>query len=371
MIKLGSPDIDDAEVAAAAEALRSGQLVQGPRVAEFERLLGERLGSPGVAAVSNGTAALHIALLLLDVKPGQQVAVTTFSWPATANVIELCGATPVFVDIEDTTFGMDPERLEEALRLNAGIRAVMPVHAFGGMAQIEAIKSITDRHVVPIVEDAACALGAVLHGRAAGRWGTVGCFSFHPRKAATTGEGGAIVTDDPALLRRARVLRNHGLDPAAAEPDFVEPGFNYRLSEMQAAVGVAQLRKLDRFISARRDLAAHYDRLLAPLSVETPRSLSVEAHVYQSYVVLLPSEVAPRRKAIIAAMRERGVETTIGTYHMPLLTYFRKTYHFKAGGHPVSESVAARALALPMHNRLSAADVQRVVESLADVLRSS
>lgn len=371
MIRLGSPDIDDSEIAAAAESLRSGQLVQGPRVAAFEKLLGERVRSPHVAAVSNGTAALHIALLLLDVKPGDKVAVTTFSWPATANVIELCGATPIFIDIEETTFGMDPDRLEEMLRRNAGIRAVMPVHAFGGMAQVDAIKGIADRRMIPIVEDAACALGAVLHGRAAGRWGTIGCFSFHPRKAATTGEGGAIVTEDPALLRRARILRNHGQDPAAAEPDFVEPGFNYRLSEMQAAVGVAQLGKLDRFISGRRDLAAHYGRLLAPLPVETPRSLSAEAHVYQSYIVLLPPGVAANRKAIIAAMRERGVETTIGTYHMPLLTYFRKAYGFKPGDHPVSESVASRALALPMHNRLTTADVEQVVESLADVLRTS
>jgi dTDP-4-amino-4,6-dideoxygalactose transaminase len=368
VIRLASPDIDDAEIAAAGDALRSGQLVQGPRVAEFERLLGARTGAPCVAAVSNGTAALHIALLALGVGRGDRVAVTAFSWPATANVIELCGATPVFVDIEDTTYGMDPARLEDVLRRDAGIRAVMPVHALGAMARVRELREIAARHSIPMVEDAACALGAELDGTPAGRWGTLGCFSFHPRKAATTGEGGAIVTDDPQLLRRARTLRNHGIDPAAAEVEFVEPGFNYRLSEMQAAVGVVQLGKLDRFIAARRRLASVYDGLLAPLPVVRPRSLAAEAHVYQTYAVLLPPDAAAGRASLIRRLRDAGVEATIGTYHMPLLSYYRRTYGFAPGDHPVSESVAVRALALPMHSRLDDAAVQEVVGALATLL---
>ncbi len=368
MIRLASPDIDESEIAAAADALRSGQLVQGPRVAAFERELAKRTGAPHVAAVANGTAALHIALLALGIERGDKVAVTTFSWPATANVIELCGATPVFVDIESETYGMDADRLGEALGRESGIRAVMPVHAFGAMAAMNEIRNVTNRFEVPIVEDAACALGAELDGLPAGRWGTLGCFSFHPRKAATTGEGGAILTSDAALLRIVHMLRNHGQDPESADVDFVVPGFNYRLSEMQAAVGSAQLQKLDRFIAARRDLAAAYDRLLASLPVTVPRTQSPEAHVYQSYVILLPEEAAAGRKALIARLRERGVETTIGTYHMPLLTYYRRTYGFKAGDFPVSESVAARALALPMHARMSVADVETVVDTLRDTL---
>lgn len=368
MIRLASPDIDETEVEAAGEALRSGQLVQAGRVARFEDLLRQRTGAPHVAAVSNGTAALHLALLALGIQRGEKVAVTTFSWPATANAIELCGATPVFVDIEQDTYGMDPARLEQALGREAGIRAVMPVHAFGGMADVRLIREIADRHRLPIIEDAACALGASLDGVAAGRWGTVGCFSFHPRKAATTGEGGAIATDDAALLRRIRILRNHGLDPDAPEADFVEPGFNYRLSEMQAAVGSSQLGKLDRFISTRRTHAAAYDHLLQSLPVDRPRSLAPSAHVYQSYVILLPPETAARRKELIAQLRNHGVETTIGTYHMPLLSYYRRTYGFKPGDFPVSEGVAARALALPMHSRLSHQDVTVVVDALRAAL---
>lgn len=367
MIRLARPDIDDAEIAAAGDALRSGQLVQGPRVAAFEQALGELTGAPCVAAVSNGTAALHLALLALGIRRGDKVAVTTFSWPATANVIELCGAIPVFVDIEPVTWGMDPVRLDEVLGSQA-IRAVMPVHAFGAMADMRRIREVADRHGVPIVEDAACALGAVLDDVPAGRWGTVGCFSFHPRKAATTGEGGAITTSDPALLRRIRILRNHGQDPAAPEVDFVEPGFNYRLSEMQAAVGVAQLRRLDRFIAVRRTLATVYDRLLGDLPVTLPRSPGPAGHVFQSYVILLPPESASRRPEIIVGMRESGVETTIGTYHMPLLTYYRTTYGYKRGDHPVSEDVAARALALPMHSQLDASDIDHVVHVLRAVL---
>lgn len=367
MIRLARPEIGDAEVVAAGEALRSGQLVQGPRVAAFEDRLRQLTGSPHVAAVSNGTAALHLGLLALGIGRGDKVAVTTFSWPATANVIELCGATPVFVDIEVLTYGMDADRLDATLARNE-VRAVMPVHAFGAMANMRDIREVADRRGIPIVEDAACALGAVLDDVPAGRWGVLGCFSFHPRKAATTGEGGAITTADPAILRRVQILRNHGQDPAAAEVDFVAPGFNYRLSEMQAAVGLAQLGKLDRFIATRRALAEAYDTLLAGLPVSVPRSLAPSAHVYQSYVILLPEPAAARRKELIARLRAAGVETTIGTYHMPLLTYYRGTYGYKPGDFPVSESVAARALALPIHSHLTADDVATVVASLRRVL---
>jgi dTDP-4-amino-4,6-dideoxygalactose transaminase len=367
VIRLARPDIDDAEIGAAGDALRSGQLVQGPKVAGFEQALCQLTGAPYVAAVSNGTAALHLALLALGIGRGDKVAVTTFSWPATANVIELCGAVPMFVDIEPVTWGMDPDRLDETLA-RTSVRAVMPVHAFGAMADMRRIRDVARRHGVPIIEDAACALGAVLDGIPAGAWGTLGCFSFHPRKAATTGEGGAITSQDPAHHRRIQILRNHGQDPLAPEPDFVAPGFNYRLSEMQAAVGLAQLAKIDRFISARRALAARYDELLATLPVTTPRSHATEAHVYQSYVVLLPETMVDRRKALIGRLRDAGVETTIGTYHMPLLSYYRKAYGYGPGDFPVSESVAARALALPMHSQLATTDVDAVVEALGTAL---
>jgi dTDP-4-amino-4,6-dideoxygalactose transaminase len=368
VIRLARPEIGDEEVAAAAAVLRSGQLVQGPEVAAFEDVLSARLGAAPVVAVSNGTAALHLALLALGVGRGDRVAVPTFSFPATANAVELVGATPLFIDIEALTFGMDPERLAEALGREPRVKAIMPVHAFGGMAQMAPIAAIAAQHGIPVIEDAACALGCVLEGVSAGCWGPLGCFSFHPRKAITTGEGGAIVARTPQLRQSLRALRNHGLDPDSPTPDFVRPGFNYRLSEMQAAVGRVQLGRLDALVRTRRELAARYDALLEPLPVVVPRALSPEAHVYQSYVVLLPADVAPRRGAIIASLRSAGVETTIGTYHMPLLTWFRTTYGYEPGGYPVGEALAARALALPMHARLDGADLEAVVAALGSLL---
>ncbi len=366
LIRLARPELGEAEEAEVAEVLRSGHLVQGPRVARFEAALAARLAAPHVAAVSSGTAALHVALMALGIGRGDKVAVPTFSWPATANVVELIGATPIFVDIEETTFGMDPGRLVEAINLHGDLRAVMPVHAFGGMAQIRQITEIAARHGIPVVEDAACALGAELDGIPAGLWGAAGCFSFHPRKAVTTGEGGAVVLAEPGHLSAVRALRNHGIDPDAMSVDFIVPGFNYRLSEMQAAMGEIQLTRLKSLLTVRRALAAVYQQHLTSVPVATPDALSPSSHIFQSYVVLLPE--GTNRKKVIDLMRDSGVETTIGTYHIPLLTYYRNRYGFSAGDHPVGESIAERALALPMHARLREADVERVVVALRSAL---
>jgi dTDP-4-amino-4,6-dideoxygalactose transaminase len=368
VIRLARPHLTEADIAAVADALRSGNLVQGERVAEFERAIAERVGAPHVAAVCNGTAALQLALLALGVARGDRVAVAAYSWPATANAVVLCGAQPVFVDIERQTLGMDPDALDETLARDPEIRAVLPVHVFGQMARMVEILAVTRRHGAVVVEDAACALGAVRDGRAAGAWGELGCFSFHPRKAATTGEGGAVACTSPDHLRAVRVLRNHGQAPGVVPPDFVDAGFNMRLTEFQAALGLSQLRRYDDILAARRQLARRYDGLLAGLSVEPPREDAGGAHVYQSYVVLLDPSLAPRRPAIIAALRERGVETAIGTHHLPLLTYYRRTLGHAPGDHPVSEEVASRALALPLHVGLREVDQDLTVGALREVI---
>jgi dTDP-4-amino-4,6-dideoxygalactose transaminase len=257
MIRLTIPSIEADDLEAVRAVLESGYLVQGPRVAAMEDQLAAYLGTKHVVAVSSGTAALHLALLALGVGRGDLVVTTTYSWPATANVIELCGARPVFVDIEPDTFNLSPGRLEETLAELAGkpgtagkVKAILPVHAFGQLADMPRILELAGRYGLPVVEDAACALGATWLGRPAGTWGIMGCFSLHPRKAITTGEGGFISTADADLARRLRTLRNHGLDPQAPAPDFVEPGFNYRMTEFQAALGSTQLAKLDRILAA-------------------------------------------------------------------------------------------------------------------------
>jgi dTDP-4-amino-4,6-dideoxygalactose transaminase len=368
MIRLAVPEIGDDDVEAVAAVLRSGQLVQGDQVRRFEACVTAATGAAHAVAVANGTAALHLALLASGVGAGDVVAVTTYSWPATANAIVLCGATPLFVDVDPRTFNMAPDALADALARGPAVRAVLPVDAFGRMADLAAITSIAAAHGASVVEDAACALGASLSDRAAGAWGNAGCFSFHPRKNVTTGEGGAITTHDPALNRRLRTLRNHGLDPDAPTPDFVLAGFNLRLTEFQAALGVTQIGKLPSLLRERRRLAAVYDGLLNATGVSRPAPAPPDQDVVQSYVVLLPPEAARRRADLIAAMRARGVETTIGTYHMPLTTYYRQRFGHAPGDFPATDDVATRALTLPLHARLTDADQRHVVGTLLGLL---
>ena len=229
---------------------------------------------------------------------------------------------------------------------------------------------LAHEHGVPVIEDAACALGAKLGGRAAGAWGTLGCFSFHPRKAATTGEGGAVRTADAALSRQVRVLRNHGQDPAASPPDFIAPGFNLRLTEFQAALGVSQLKRYPEIVAARRARARRYAELLADLPLTLPAAADPDSHIFQSYVILLDANVAGNRDAILARLKNDGIEANFGTHHMPLITYYRRAFGFRAGDFPVTDAIAASAIALPMHSFLSDADLQQVADSLRRAISS-
>ena len=368
MIRLAHPPVDEADIAAVATVLRSGWLVQGPEVKAFEEETARLAGTAHAVAVGNGTAALHLGLLAMGIGPGDEIAVATYSWPATANAIVLCGATPVFVDIEPGTFGMDPRRLAQVLQRRPSIRAVLPVHAFGGCANMPAIRAAADAHAIPILEDAACALGARLAGRPAGSWGTAATFSFHARKLITTGEGGAVVTDDDALANRVRALRNHGLDPASSEPVFTLAGFNCRMTEFQGALGRRQLAKLPGLIAAHAKVAAWYDELLAPTAVVRPSALAPGSHVFQAYVVLLPAALAPRRAELIARLKARGVETTIGTHHIPLIRYYMETQGHRPGDFPATDDLAGRALALPIHHALTREEAGTVAAALGAVL---
>ena len=363
MIRLTRPTIEEDDLAAVREALESGNLVQGRRVEAMEEGIRAIAGTEHAVVVSSGTAALHLALLAIGIGPGDRVAVPAYSFLATANVVEIIGAVPVFVDIEDRTFGIDPDALERAAGRDR-LAAVMPVHPFGHVADMAGIASAAPG--VPVVEDGAAALGARQAGRAAGSFGAAGCFSFHPRKAVTTGEGGAVTTDDRAVARTVRALRNHGMDPDSAAPDFILPGFNYRMTDVQAAMGVTQLAKLDSIIAGRRAAAARYDALLAGTAIRPPQVLPGNDVVYQSYVTLLPAGVD--RPSLIARLRGEGIETQIGTYHMPLASYFRERYGHRPGAFPTTDSVAERALTLPLYPTISADDQAEVVERLLAAL---
>jgi perosamine synthetase len=364
-VRLSVPDIEESDIAKAVAILKSGWLSQGRWVAAFEREFASLVETPYAVAVSSGTAALHVALLAAGVRQGDRVAVSAYSWPATANAVVLSGAEPVFVDIERRTFGMDPQQLEEALIADPGIGTVLPVHAFGCSAEIREIVEIASRHGVQVVEDAACAIGAVYEGRPIGAWGRMGCFSFHPRKIVTTGEGGMVTTSDETAERRLRSLRNHGLDPAASRPDFIEPGLNYRLTEFQAALGLGQLGRLADLIAARQALASRYDELLRGTGIDLHAPERGSAHVYQSYVVLLPPGASTNRAAILARLRERGIEATIGTHHIPLTTWYRQRFGFGPGQFPVTDDVASRAIALPLHSRLTQEHQAKVARELS------
>lgn len=375
MIRLTIPSIDQDDLDAVCEVLRSGFLIQGPRVADFESAVSRYVGTEHAIAVSNCTAALHLSLLGLGVQTGDLVLVTAFSWIASANVIELCGAQPVFVDVDADTFCMDPNCLEAALqRLTATrhtarqIKAILPVHLFGQLADMRAIDELASAYGIPLLEDAACALGGALHGRQAGTWGTAGCFSFHPRKAVTTGEGGVVVTDDAELTARLRALRNHGQSADTARREFILPGFNYRMTEFQGALGLSQMSKLDRVTAARRECASRYDRLLDRSPVRAPRVPQGSSPIFQSYVVLLPEGVSADRDDVIAQLKERGVETTLGAIHMPMTSYFRARYGFEPGDFPVCDAVHARSLTLPLFEGMQESQQEQVVEQLLDVV---
>lgn len=376
MIRLTVPSIEADDLEAVRQVLESGQLVQGPHVGKFEKAMADYVGTEHAIAVTNCTAALQMALIALGVGPGDTVVVGAYSWPTSANVIELCGATPVFVDVDPATFNMSVDALELTMsrlfrspHIARRVKAIIPIHVFGQLADMKGILKVAEQYGVPVVEDAACALGASEDERQAGSWGAMGCFSFHPRKAITTGEGGVITTDNAEFAGHLRALRNHGQDPTPGAADqFMFPGFNNRMTEFQAALGGTQMTKLDRVIEARRKLALRYDELLDASLLRGGARAPDSRHVFQSYVVLLPTEIAQRRATLIAGMRENGVEAQIGTWHMPLITYFQSRYGYKLGDFPVCDDIAARALTLPLYEGMTEEDQNTVVQTLKKAL---
>jgi dTDP-4-amino-4,6-dideoxygalactose transaminase len=356
-IPITRPMLGGSELSAVAAVLDSGLLVQGARVAEFEHLVAAEVGTAHAVAVSNCTTALRVSLLALGIQPGERVVVTPYSWVATANVIELCGATPVFVDIDPATFNMDATLLRDRLAaLKAAgeidsVRAVMPVHTFGNPAQIAALVDVAAEFSIAVVEDAACALGASADGRAAGSFGMIGCFSFHPRKIITTGEGGMLVTNDAGVAEFARSFRNHGQQLVDGAVEFVMAGDNLRMTDIQGAIGVAQMARLAGLVEARSRLAGRYDQFLGPLGF-VPQRRGAGAAV-QSYVALCPADVDAA--TVIAELRSRGVEATVGTNAIPFTQHTAAVYR--------------RAVTLPLYPQMTDAEQDTVVATLTDVVQ--
>jgi len=349
-IRLARPDVGDAELAAVGEVIESGQLTMGPKVVEFEAALARAVGTAHAAAVSSGTAALHLALLALDIGPGDEVIVPAYTFPATANAVELCGARAVLVDIEPDTFVVDTAGVAAAVTPRT--RAVMAVHLFGRPVEWEALQTAVPQEVA-LIEDAAGALGAPYRGTPCGALGVVGCLSFHPRKIVTTGEGGAVTTDEAELDAAVRRLRHHGWVTLG---DMPAPGFNYRLPDVLCALGIPQLARLEALLAARERVAAWYTERLEHFLL-TPSPAEGDRHGWQAYVVQLD-----RRDEALAALRAAGIEAQIGTWALHKLEPYRAQ-----GAFPGADRAFERALALPFATTTTEAEVERVCAVLTSL----
>lgn len=358
MIKLAKPYIPERAYDAVRKVLESGNLIQGQYVAEFEHLAKEYLGVSHAKMVSSGTAALHIAMLALDIHQGDEVIVPAFTYPATANAVELVGAKPVMVDINLTDFCIDTSKIEA--KITSKTRAIMPVHEFGQAAKMDDIIAIAKKNNLKIVEDAACALGTTYEGEMAGTFGDFGCFSLHPRKAITTGEGGIVVTHDDALAKKIDLLRNHGAEKHQGKLDFFLPGLNYRMTDFQAAMGIPQLEEMEQIIDIRQQQAHEYNSLLEATDwIQTPEIFPERKHVFQTYHVLIRNR---SRDELIQLLREKGVETNLGAQALHCLTFFAEKYGYQPDDYTNAREAYNQGLALPLGNHLKNGDLEKVVD---------
>lgn len=368
MIKLNEPSIGELEVEACAKVLRSGTLTQGQVTQDFESMFSSFVGSsyPGVA-VTSATAGLELSLWALGVGPGDEVIVPDFSWPATGNSVVARGATPVFADICLDTFCISPESLEELITERT--KVIMPVHAFGHMADMQRINEIARKYHLYVLEDAACGFGSFFSEQHAGTWGDLGVFSFHPRKIITTGEGGIVVGADAELIDTCRIGRTHGAIRSGPLAEFVDFGFNFRMTEFQAAIGVAQMSRANEILRHRRKAASQLDEALNGIQgIRLPSEKPGFVHSYQSYVVFLEEGID--RDRVILRMREMGVEATLGTYSMASQKSFQSRFG-RGMLERLGNSLSAfhRTLSLPVHSEISEIEAQSIARSLVTALQ--
>ena len=361
-IPLMVPDIQQQDIDAVVEVLRSGMLIQGAKVEELEKSIAKYVGSKHAIAVSNGTATLHLALIALGIGRGDEVIVPAFSYMATANVVELVGAKPVFVDIDINTFNIDTDLIERAITPNT--KAILPVHEFGLSCDITRVCEIAKKYNLPVIEDAACALGATENGKYTGTFGTIGSFSFHPRKAVTSGEGGMLVTNDDVLAAKIRILRNHGIDMQTGKMEFVEAGFNYRMTDFQAAFVNSQLQRIPGILDYKRKLATGYfEELANNKNIKCPTVPSDKMHTWQSFHILLDKSI--NRDDLIKKLKEKGIGTNYGAQCIPYQKYFSEKYKLNCEElFPNALNAYKQGLVLPLYERLDKQDIERVIRIL-------
>lgn len=362
MIKLSKPYITDQCISNVVEVLRSGNLVQGQFVNQLENDVKSYLGVKHAFAVSSGTAALHLALIALGIGPGDEVIVPAFTFPATANVVELVGATTVLVDINLDDFCIDTSKIEQAITPKT--KAIMPVHEFGQAAKMDDIVQLAQKYNLNIVEDAACALGAEFGSKKVGTFGELGCFSLHPRKAITSGEGGIVVTDDDTFAEKIMIYRNHGIVYGNGKMDFIAAGFNYRLTDFQAALCLPQLFDIENIIQKRIEIAEKYsvslinkkDKYKIPVIFEDRRM------VYQSYHILVNPSID--RDLLITYLKQNGIEANYGAQALNTLSYFQNKYTYALEDCPNAVIANKQGLALPLSMYLTDYEIEKVISYL-------
>jgi perosamine synthetase len=375
IIPISLPSMGQEEWEALKEPVFSGWITQGPKVKEMETLFAERHQVKHALAVSNCTTALHLALVALGIKAGDEVLVPAFTWVSTANAIMYCNATPVFVDVDPVTFNIDVNAI--AAKITPKTKAIIPVHLFGLCADIDAIKRIAPQ--LKIVEDGACAAGAGLNGRPAGSLGDIGCFSFHPRKSITTGEGGMLTTNDDALAEQLNMLRNHGASISEEQrhkgpkpyilPEFDMVGYNYRMTDLQGAMGVVQLKKLDQFIDERQTWANYYHEELSKIDwLRIPRYADNFKHGWQSYVLFVDESKSPiKRNDLMEYLQQKGISTRPGTHAVHMLGFYKNTFGIKPMDYPGAYAANEYSMSIPLHNRMVKEDYEYIVHCLQNI----
>jgi len=380
--------IDEADKLALIKPLETGWLVQGPQVAEFEKLFAQFTRAPYVKAVSNCTTALHLALDALGIGRGDKVIVPSFTFIASANAVEYTGAEVVFCDIDLQTFNIDVSRLETLLKQDKAIKAIMPVHLFGLCADMPAIMKLAKQYQAKVVEDAACAFDSWIGNVHAGLFGDAGCFSFHPRKSITTGEGGMLVTHNQSLYEIVKQLCDHGGAKSDLQrhqekggsrlPDYTMRGYNYRMTDMQGALGVAQIKKADMILAGRRKVASWYDEALKDIPELVPPHVPVGyIHGYQSYVCLFTGGesleqlnlekidcINRYRNQVMDELEELGVATRQGTHAVHTLGFYKNKYHLENGKYLNSYAADRLSITLPVYAEMNETEFAYVIEKL-------
>jgi perosamine synthetase len=365
-VELSRPYLDEREEELVLEVLRSGRLSLGPAIDRFEELFAERVGAPYAAAVSSGTAGLHLLVRLAALGPGDEAITTPFSFAASANCVLYEGATPVFADVDPDTFNLDPAAVEAAV--TSRTKAIVAVDIFGYPCELDALREVADRNGLALIEDACEALGATYRGRRVGAHGPSAVFALYPNKQITTGEGGVVTTHSEDEWQLLRSLRNQGRSDGGGWLEHARLGWNYRFDDVRAAIGIGQLEKLERILELRRGAAERYATLLRAVpGVRTP--LADDADHVRSwfvYVVELPADAD--RERVIAALARDGIATSRYLPCIHLQPYMRERFGFAEGLCPTAEALSGRTVALPFHTAIAAEDQARVVDALAAAL---